>query len=1002
MGVGAWCLVDDPRFIFERIGFLPNGQRSSWWEATRNGRSGSTLPKSLGKPTLGVPFADGRSTAVPEIPLATAGADESTWVPVEAGPSDRELVEWSPVRQRPSTTHPAERLPADPLASVELRAPVMRVEEELAGLPWDEEEAGTDANLPADPLRLASVSSPPKSETRSDAWTEVLVLEAPLPSDDRSPTSDRLGGEPPTGTRQPAGQIESSKTPAAGQYVGDLADPRSPATERSPSERRGLGGGWPATPSLMADLQRLEVGKPEPTRRPTWHVTDDIGGQTARTDSDYRLAIRSGGSSRTGSPWAAWQASVVDQLQALQRLPSISSPESGELLDRLEELASRGLRDAERMGDRETQVQVLRTAHALNRRVVIWKATRRAMLSATDSSTFVGLSGTTGGDSSGWAKPGTVPSVSTSATGRSRAGIASRIERVAEDSGGQEDAAGWSAYLLLEELAAAVRQPDDKRLRLVSQRFLSRLEWVGLNDAQAEWLRRDSVASLADAVRPWAVGPVDYAALLGQLERQESDAIDLGSIDVARAMQSLRFASSTEAAQLAAVIDTHYRNANIRVAVSDQWLQRLVPEVDARVQPVRQRILGADVRGQSRIRSTVSVHLIPSPDSWRLNLESAGQVVSDTASRNGPVSIRSGSQAGFVSTTPIDIGPRSAVIDGTRVDVDSQTKVRGIDTDYDGVPLLRNLVREIAWNRYQSLAPIAKRIQHGQIEQGVVDEVDRQVRAQVDGAADKLSRHLVGPLGSLGLNPSVMDMQTTDSRLIARYRIGGDWQLAAFTPRPRAPVDSLLSVQIHQSALNNLFESVLPTNESQTIQNLTEGLADRFGLGPAPEGGLLDADELAGETMIQFAPTRPVTVEIDEDVVWVTLRIARLHRPGAIDLRRFVVRAAYLPEADGLTIRLVRDAHLRISGPGMSMRDRLPARAIFNKVFSPNRPLVLTPEAFLQSPAMTGLVVNQFELRDGWVALSLGDSPGSKVADPASEMATKPAPPSRFRWASWR
>jgi len=918
--------------------------------------------------------------------LADTAPGNAVWGPVEAIPKDRELEESATFGlSAPPPTEPVDRLPTEPPAIVELRAPVVRVEEELAGLAWDSEDQSASPEPQEGRFRTVANTAKGAATDASASSTDAPMFAAkvPGPRPARAASSEWMVGDlGASGVRQ---------------YVGDFAGDQPAVTDPASRKRHGLGGGWPATPSLMADLQRLEMHLAARVQLPTWTSHDGTrqppqGGHVVkvRPESVQRQAYE--------LPLQRWQFEVTETLQRLQRLPSISSPQSTELLDRLDELAGQGSRVAERLGDRESQVLALRTAHALSRRVAVWRAARRAMLVGGEDRTLVHTA-------SQLHVAGGLSANESDAVGgnlRSRAGLLQRIGGVLADAADSADARGWSHFLLLEELTAAARDPDEARLRLAAQRFLSRLDWVGLTEQQSKWLRRESIEQLAAVVRPWAVGPVDYAALLSQLERQEADAIDLGAIEIARAAQSLRYASSLEATELASAIDLHYRNANVRVSVSDQWLQRMLPEVDARVQPVRQRILGSDVRGQSRIRSTVAVRFVPSPNSWKLHLESTGDVISDTASRSGPVSIRSGSQAGFVSTTPLEIRARSAEVETTRVDVDSQTKVRAIDTDYDGVPLLRELIREIAWNRYQSLAPIAKRIQHGQIEEGVGVEVDRQIRSQVDGAADKLSRHLIGPLGSLGLNPTVLDMQTTDNRLVARYRIGGDWQLTAFTPRPRAPADSLLSLQVHQSALNNVLESILPTRQASSVEDLLGELTRRFGVDSLATDDLLEADDLAGDTTIQFAPTRPVTVEIEDDLVWITLRIVRLHRPGAIDLRRLVVRAAYRPEIDGMAVRLVRDAHLEISGPRLSMRERLPARAIFNKVFSPNRPLELIPTAVAQLPAMAGLSVRQFELRDGWIGVAFGPAGGDSFPEVVAEIAATPPPPSRFRWVSWR
>lgn len=833
----------------------------------------------------------------------------------------------SPIASLPILAERIPALPAEALATVELLAPIVRVEEELAGLDW---EAGNPDSRAVSPrYHMASAATGPMLVATLDATNPAVVGEG------------RLGGNAPAGDRD-----------AVADAASDLGMP-----DRSGRSRHGLGGGWPETPALLEGLEQLaslERGQPSDSR-----LASTAYPTTVRvTDLPAPERFRGLGD---------WQRDVRQSLQELQQLASIAAPESSVLLATLNRLAQQGVSDAERMDDREAQRIALRTAQALSRRVHVWQAAHRATLSAA-----------------------TVP-LPAITTPSDPVDIQRRIDVLTAELAGREDAEGWSRFLLLEEISAACRDSSDTRRRLVSQRFLARLNRFGLTPAQQAWLASDTIAALAAAVRPWAVGPVDYAALLGQLERQETDAIDLGEIDVARGAQSLRFASSAEAVELADAIDRHYRNANIRLSVSDQWINRLVPEVEARVQPVRQRILGADVRGQSQIRSTVAIRLVPSPHSWKFQLETVGSVVSNTASRNGPVSIRSISDADFKSVTPVEIQRAAVAVDPTQVRVDSQTRVRGIDTDYDSVPLLNSLVREIARSRYHDSAPVAKGIQHRQIGDGVGGEIDRRLRDQLDQGSDKLSRHITGPLAYLGLNPKVLDMQTTADRLTARYRVGGDWQLAAFTPRPRAPSDSLLSVQVHQSVFNNTLETVLPHGQPVAVSEIIGQLQQRFGLSSAAEGSATDADESMADTLVQFSSTRPVTIEIEDGMLWVTLRVQRLHRPKSIDLRRFIVRVCYRYEVDGLRASLVRDAHLRISGPNLSIRDRLPIRAIFNKVFSSTRPLTLVPETLAQLPAMKGLVITQFELSDGWFGVAFGPASAANGVTRADESVAEEA-----------
>jgi hypothetical protein len=270
------------------------------------------------------------------------------------------------------------------------------------------------------------------------------------------------------------------------------------------------------------------------------------------------------------------------------------------------------------------------------------------------------------------------------------------------------------------------------------------------------------------------------------------------------------------------------------------------------------------------------------------------------------------------------------------------------------------------------------------MERRITTQVEAELERQIDEASARLSERLLGPLAQMQLDPTVVDMQTDQRRLTARYRLAGDWQLAAFTPRPRAPRDSWLSLQLHQSTLNNALERLLPAEESRSIRELAEHLLEIMGRGPEEI-----LAELPEDAYIQFAKTRPVTVEIDEDRLYLTFRVVRLHSEAGLDLRHFIVRATYRPQVEGTEARLVRDGHLSIRGQQMSFRSRIPVRVIFNKVLSDSRPLPLISPNLAAHPAVAGLAVSQLELRDGWVGLAIG--PADSVFATA-ELGLRPPP----------
>ncbi len=775
---------------------------------------------------------------------------------------------------------------------------------------------------------------------------EIVVLEPPsLNQPSILPRSNRALGkrilEPPqslatqpTPPSQPTTIVpQVAKSDLSDPVVADSAmvtinvekedsDPR-PTIEGSPA-------GWPVTARLNRQLQTLSA----------------LAMKTRPTSRDQLVS-----SSVPEATFAEWSEEVSQRLSELHALPRLGDPRGGTLIAELSELARQGEQRAERLQDRQQQIEWLRASHAITRRVAVWRPVWE-----------VGR-----GQSGEW--------MVSDETAASPESIQAAVEAVRADLSETGDVTGWTQYLLLDRISEATSVEQLDQRSVLAQRFLSRLTWHRLDPEQLRWLERDSITTLASAIRPWARDAVDYANLMSQIERQESNTIDLAAIDIADAVQTLRFAENPAAVRAAKAIDTYYRNANIRLAMSQPMLQRMLPTIDPRSVPVRTRMFGNEIRGTSRIESDLNIQLIPSPDRWSLQLKTMGNVRTQSTGINGSVAVRTAGDSKFVAATPIEVTKRGIEAGDSDVDVNGRTRLRGIRSEYDGWPLIGSLVRSIAENQYDSMATSTNQVGNQRIETQIRSAIDNQVDERLGTATQQLSEMVLGPLGKLRLDPKVMDMQTTDQRLVARYRLAGDWQLAAFTPRPRAPRSSLMSVQVHQSALNNTLEQLVRRDQPVSIHEMIRSAAETFGQTDLPI-----ADDIPDDVSVQFARTRPITVEIEEGQLWVTLRIVRLNRGNRVELTQFIVRAAYKPQIDGMQASLVRDGHLRISGPGMSMRERLPVRAIFNKVLSPNRPIPLTLPRFADHPATEGLVISQLELRAGWVAMAMSENDAPRIA----------------------
>ena len=648
-----------------------------------------------------------------------------------------------------------------------------------------------------------------------------------------------------------------------------------------------------------------------------------------------------------------WATDVQQLFESLSQVP-IQSQQSLELLLKAKTLAAQGFAWAEaNLESATTQAMaVSQVAQGIQRRAIVWDRVYQCIGSdatGSESEKFVSLR-------------------------RSELDYAKLSEHLAvvrDALQATADASNWSDFLMLdqiEKLASGGLVSQSEQIQ-VAQEFLGRLTFSRLSEDQKKVLTSREIQTLAEDIRPLTVIPIDYRKLLLDIESIEESSVHRCCEDVAEAIQSLRFADSQTQYAVANALNQQYRNANIRLSVSEEFVNRLMPKDQVSTRPVQQRILGADTQGASQIQTNLKVDFLPDTSGWKVALNLDGNIHSNTRSSRSGATFYNSSNAKVQSVREIRVDPASLSINGQPASVQSQESLRKFSTNWDQMPILGDMVRYVAKQEFNEKKPIAKRISQRMIAKQTDDEFNKQLQTNIDRAQEQFDKRLIGPLHSLDLQPMILDMQSTDTRLVARYRVAGVNQIAAFTPRPLAPSESLLSVQLHQSAINNLIAQAIPTDRDWTIRQLADKIAQILQQAPfsLPE----DTPE---DVIIRFMDVHPMTIEFADGRMWLTLRIASLEQPGRIQLKNFTVRTSYIPTVEGLRASLERDPLISVDGHRLGSKDRFPIRAIFTKVFAGNSAIPMVAESLISNPLAQGMQVSQLQMEQGWLAIAVSDS----------------------------
>jgi hypothetical protein len=632
---------------------------------------------------------------------------------------------------------------------------------------------------------------------------------------------------------------------------------------------------------------------------------------------------------------AAWARGVLDQLDKLTSHP-LRADEEQAVLDALQQAVAEAKTLAPRADDASLTTDWLRARYALLRRVEVW----RNMLHLADGQA---------------AAP-------TRDANRLQVALAA-----ADDATHAGDAQGWREFLLLDTLQRLPHQaeltPDDRAL---AARALARLRQPGLSDDQRAYLSAGPLATLGEALRPWAVSPADARRLLEDIEQYEQDGLPSDARAIALASQSLALSPLPEDQHLAQRIEQFYRIPNVRLAVTEELLNRMMPKQSTSTDPVRTTILGLPVRGQSHTSTSLSVKLLPDGQQLRFELHTRGDVESSTRSSSGPVELFNDGWATFRAKKVIEVGPGGIRTLPTVVDVDSVDRLRNVRSNFDNVPILGSIVRDVARREYDEQKAAARRESEQKIADQARRQIDETVDARFQAMGQRIDEKVMTPLRRMSLEPTWLLNETTDHRLVVRARLAGDMHLAAHTPRPRAYSDSLASVQLHQSALNNAFSQM--------------GLAGKTW--PAPElfrhiGHLLNLpaekvpENIPASMRLTFAARDGLQATCRNGRIELCVRLDELEMDGH-QWRDLVARAFYVPEKSGRTVRLVRDGTVQLSAQRLTPRSQIMLRGLFSRIFARDEGWTLLEGQWETNPGLKDAEVSQFEIEDGWINIAIG------------------------------
>lgn len=554
----------------------------------------------------------------------------------------------------------------------------------------------------------------------------------------------------------------------------------------------------------------------------------------------------------------------------------------------------------------------------------------------------------------------------------------------------------WNAAHEMSQAAAVARQSDRRDLTDAeaeeNRRFSRPVATFLAKRADARHHERTRAEASKDAASAGESRPASHPAtatlsaashsppsdeaqqLIRQIEHYELTRTAGDAEVVAASLRAMADAHDPLVRQLAAKVAEQYRLPNLRIVFTEQLADRILPQPHPLESEVDDRIQGAQVYGQNTIFTTLKARLVPDAQRFHLLLVADGVVDSQTEAYAGPAVFQNEGQTMFQVYRPVIISPIGLRQGDVVAEANASNDVVGVSTDYDRILLLGSIARAMAMKKQGQQQSAALM----EVEEKVADEARRRFQTQMDpkiAEGVKLFQQKIWkPLERLNLKPRPVEMYTTRERMVSRIHVGNETQLAAHTPRPRAPSDSLASMQIHESLLNNALEQLKLDGQTLSLPELYRRISKEL------NGGVQSPPEtLPGNVRITFAAKDAVRVRFTSGQVELVLTLDEV-RKGQDRWQKLVVKAYYVPEGTGLDARLVRTDSIELKGENLNAGSQIALRGAFSKLLSRSRTVSLVPRRLVEDQRLKDLEVTQYEVRDGWIGVAIGPRMAQRAA----------------------
>ena len=340
---------------------------------------------------------------------------------------------------------------------------------------------------------------------------------------------------------------------------------------------------------------------------------------------------------------------------------------------------------------------------------------------------------------------------------------------------------------------------------------------------------------------------------------------------------------------LLAAVRSRYSQPNVVAEVSVEALNGLAEPI-CKMQPVRDCILGANVRGSALTSGEVSFASYESGDHISLGINLTGHITTNTVGYKKPVQVKTTGHTNYAASKRLTLSDER--FHATSARVSARTNNHTYSVKKTGGKIGRRLIEKIAWKKVRESKAKGERIAAQKARRRVSESFDEKVLEALTQGRKNYDGKFRTPMLRRGFILDQMHFASTAGVLMAQVSLATDKQISTDAVPPAKNLGNDITVQVHETAVNNylpfLLSGVGMSQEAQDQPQQLEGDVPEWLKKAAAEKKDADAptpaEAMPEELREPFKPYRlvfnsehPASASFDESRLTLRLRFAVLY-----------------------------------------------------------------------------------------------------------------------------